>query len=90
MPIQIGYTEQMQWCFAKVNGRLAEVFFEREDGEREPQILGHSYVSPRGHTTKREQRLIDKDTVRYQLSYRKKIYRDKIRRKVLQRSVLPL
>ncbi len=35
----------MKWCFATVNGRLAEIFFEREENEKEPKIIGHSYVS---------------------------------------------
>ena len=28
----------MGWSFAKINGRLAEVFFDREDNEKEPKI----------------------------------------------------
>lgn len=78
----------MSWCFALINGRLAELFFDREEGESEPKIIGHSCVSISEYKTKRDQKLIEKDTKRYQFSYRNKIYRDKIRKKVLKRSTL--
>jgi hypothetical protein len=78
----------MNWCFATVNGRLAEIFFERKENEKEPKIIGHSYVSASEYKTKKDQKLVEKDTKRYQFSYRNKIYRDKIRKKILQRSII--
>ncbi len=75
----------MSWCFAILNGRLAEIFFERKENEKEPKIMGHCYVSASEYKTKREQKMIEKDTKRYHFSCRNKIYRDKIRKKVLQR-----
>lgn len=80
------YTKYMGWSFARINGRLAEIFFDREEDETEPKIIGHCYVSASEYKTKREQKWIEKDTERYQFSYLNKIYRDKIRKKVLQRS----
>ena len=74
----------MSWSFATVNGRLAEVFFEREEGQDSPKIMGHCYVSLSEYKTKKEKRWIGKDTKRYQFSYRNKVYRDKIRNKVLK------
>lgn len=66
-----------------INGRLAEIFFEREDSEKEPKVIGHCYVPADEYKTKYEQKWIEQDTKRYQLSYRNKTYRDKIRNKVL-------
>jgi len=74
----------MSWCFAKVNGRLAEIYFDREDIEDEPKMMGHCYVSADEYKTKKEQKWIEQDTKRYQFSYRNKVYRDKIKNKILQ------
>lgn len=71
----------MSWCFAIINGRLAELFFDREEDEKEPKILGHCYVSKSEYKTKREQRMIEKDTERYRFSYRNKKYRDTFTKK---------
>lgn len=76
----------MSWCFAILNGRLAEIFFERKENEKEPKIMGHCYVSVSEYKTKKEQKMIEQDTKRYHFSYRNKVYRDKIRKKVLQRT----
>lgn len=48
--------------------------------------MGHCYVSASEYKTKKEQKWIEKDTKRYQFSYRNKVYRDKIRKKVMKRS----
>src|SRR3989338_1036985 len=72
------YTGYMNWCFAKVNGRLAEIFFDREDDEDEPKMMGHCYVSASEYKTKR-----------CQFSYRNKVYRDKIKNKILQNAPRP-
>ena len=74
----------MSWSFALINGRLAEIFFEREESKKEPKVIGHCYVSADEYKTKYEQKWIERDTKRYQLSYRNKTYRDKIRNTVLQ------
>src|SRR3989338_10394733 len=83
------YTGYMNWCFAKANGRLAEIFFDREDDEDEPKMMGHCYVSASEYKTKREQKMIEKDTKRCQFSYRNKVYRDKIKNKILQNAQRP-
>ena len=74
----------MSWCFALINGRLAEVFFDKEKSG--PKIFGHCYIRKEEYTTKRERKMIEKDTKRFQLSYRNKMYRDKIRNEVLKQS----
>lgn len=75
----------MSWCFALVNGRLAEVFFDNEK-KSEPKIFGHCYVRKEEYKTKREQKMIENDTNRFQLSYSNKMYRDKIKNKILKTS----
>jgi len=65
----------MGWCFAIINGKLAEMFFEpRKTGN--PKIMGHAYVEREEYKTKREQKMIDMDIAKYRFSYRNKIYKD--------------
>ncbi len=64
----------MGWCFAIINGRLAEIFFEpRKIGE--PKILGHAYVKREEYKTKKEQTYIREDTAKFRLSYRNGLYK---------------
>jgi hypothetical protein len=56
------------WCFALVNGRLVEIFFDEEHG-----IYGHCYVKKEEYS-KREQRMIHSDIKKYQFLYRKGCY----------------
>jgi|SRR3989338_2232729 len=59
------------WCFAVVNGRLAEIHFKRGLG-----IWAHSYVK-RSEFNKREKRMIDVDIKKCRFTYRNKSYFDK-------------
>lgn len=63
----------MNWCFAKINGKLAEIYFEKTKGE--PDILGHAYVEISKYKTKKEQRWIEIETAKFQLTYRNKKYK---------------
>jgi len=64
----------MFWSFAKINGKLAEIYFEpRKKGE--PKILGHCYVKEEEYKTKKEQKYIKEDTAKTRLSYRKGSYK---------------
>lgn len=62
------------WCFAVVNGRLAEIHFMKKYG-----IWGHGYVK-REEFNKREQKMINSDIKRCQFTYRNNSYFDKILR----------
>lgn len=62
----------MSWCFALVNNRLAEIFFEKVKGKT--KILGHCYVQKKEYKTKQEKKWIKKDTARFRFAYRKKRY----------------
>lgn len=60
------------WCFAIVNGRLAEISFDSKYG-----IYAHCYVK-REEYNKREQKMIDADIKKYLFIYRKGYYIDKL------------
>ncbi len=71
----------MNWCFAIVNGRLAEIFFEKKKDT--PIINAHCYITEGEYKTKREKRQIKIDTSKYQFSYQNKKYRNKITRELV-------
>lgn len=58
----------MSWCFAKVNNKLAEIYFEEKRGK--PKVLGHCYVKKAEFKTKRELKWIEEDTKKFQLIYK--------------------
>ena len=60
------------WCFATINDRLAEIFFDKDSG-----LYGYSYVRKEAYS-KIERKRIDEDVEKYQFSYRNGIFRDKI------------
>jgi len=64
------------WCFATVNNRLVEIFFREEGGKL--SINGHCYVEEKEYPTKKEKRWIKSDTSRFQFTYRKKVYTNKV------------
>ena len=61
------------WCFALINNRLAEIFFDKEWG-----LYGYCYVK-RDEYSKGEQRRINKDLQKHQFSYRNAMFYDKTR-----------
>lgn len=62
------------WCFAKVNNRLAEIYFEERKAG--PKIIGHCYVSAKDYKTKKEQAWIKADTAKFKFVYRDRKYRN--------------
>ncbi|MBI3290313.1 hypothetical protein HYZ78_02865 [Candidatus Microgenomates bacterium] len=58
----------MNWCFAKINNRLAEIYFEKT--KKEPKILGHCYVKASEYKTKKEQGYIKSDTAKFRFTYK--------------------
>ena len=63
----------MNWCFGLVNGRLAEIFFEKKG--RIFVFLGHTYIRGSDYKTKREKYWIKNDIDKIQLSYSKGMYK---------------
>ena len=64
----------MEWSFARINNRLAEIFFETKKGKI--QFIGHCYVKKSTYKTKKEQRWIKEDTKRFNLTYKNHVYKD--------------
>jgi len=63
----------MSWCFAIVNNKLAEIYFEKKKGK--PKIIGHCYIKKEDYKTKQEQKWIREDTAKYRFIYRKGKYK---------------
>ena len=64
----------MSWCFAIVNNRLAEIFFDKNKNGR-TKIEGHCYVKKSEYKTKQEQSWIAEDTKKLKVAYRNKKYK---------------
>ena len=63
----------MYWCFATVNGRLAEIYFKRRKGRI--RFRGHCYVKREEFKTRREQKWVDGESKLFRLVYRKGRYK---------------
>ncbi len=59
----------MGWCFAKINNRLGEIYFD-EGKNGKNKIKGYCYVDVRTFKSKQEKRWIKIDTKKYRLTYR--------------------
>lgn len=66
----------MSWCFAIVNNRLAEIYFDMKKTS-EPKIMGHCYVKKEDFKTKEERDAIKEDTAKYRFVYRNREYKEK-------------
>lgn len=65
----------MGWCFAKINNKLAEIYFDEDkNGKDKNKIKGHCYVDARTFKSKQEKRWIELDTKKYKLTYRNAKY----------------
>jgi len=63
----------MNWCFAIVNGRLAEIYFDKG---KKHKVFGHCYVRLNEYKTKKEQDMIKVDIKRFRFTYRKGKYKE--------------
>lgn len=63
----------MNWSFAIINHKLAEIYFERTKGE--VKFLGHCYIKKEEYKAKKEQIMIKEDTVNNQLIYKNGKYK---------------
>lgn len=63
------------WCFAKVNNRLAEIFFERKG--KKLVFYGHCYVDESEYKTKRDKQWINSDIKKYNFIFKNKEYIDR-------------
>lgn len=65
----------MNWCFALVNNKLAEIYFEKKKSG--PKFLGHAYVKLEEYKTKKERALIEVATMKFKFSYKSGKYETK-------------
>ena len=63
----------MSWCFAIVNNKLAEIYFDKKNGQVE--VWGHCYVKKEDYKTQEEQKWIKEDTRKIKVIYRNKKYK---------------
>lgn len=63
----------MGWCFAIINGRLGEIYFDKKKNGQ-IKIWGHCYVKREGFS-KQEQKWIDEDIKKTKVVYRNKKYK---------------
>ena len=66
----------MSWCFAIINNRLGEIYFDNDKKGR-ANIYGHCYVREEEMKTKtkEELRAIKSDTAKGRIVYRNKKYK---------------
>jgi hypothetical protein len=64
----------MSWCFAIINNKLAEIYFDRNK-KGNPKFSGHCYIKKEDFKLKAEQKAIKEDTEKYQFVYRKGEYK---------------
>jgi hypothetical protein len=62
------------WCFAMVNNRLAEIYFEKKKNGQ-IKFWGHCYVKREDYKTQQEKRWIELDIKKVKLIYRNKKYK---------------
>lgn len=73
----------MAWCFAIVNNKLAEIYFNKT--KHGPKIWGHCYVKKNEYKTKQEYGWIKEDTAKLKFIYRMSKYRKILRESNLKR-----
>lgn len=62
----------MNWCFAIVNNRLSEIFFEKSKNKL--NIIGHTYVKKSEYETVGEKKWMDTETKKLRFLYKNKKY----------------
>ena len=63
----------MPWCFAIVNNKLAEIYFD--DYTKRIKMIGHCYVKKQEYRTRQEQKWIKKDIAKYRFVYKQGKYK---------------
>lgn len=65
----------MNWCFAIINNKLAEIYFEKNKGSI--KFLGHCYVNESEYSSEKEKKWIKEDMMKVRFTYRKGKYTKK-------------
>ena len=68
------------WCFAIVNRRLAEIYYDK--GRKETTFYGHAYVDRKSYKTKKAQKWIEHDTKKIRFTFKNGKYKSLLGDKV--------
>jgi len=68
----------MSWCFAIINNKLAEIYFDKNLGSTKSKIVAHCYVAEQDYLTKEEKIWIKRDTKKFRFTYRNGNYKRKL------------
>ncbi len=64
----------MNWCFAKINNRLGEIYFEKKKSGQ-IKFLGHCYIKKEDLKTREERNDLKEDVKKFKIIYRNKKYK---------------
>jgi hypothetical protein len=64
----------MNWCFATINNRLGEIYFEKKKTGR-IKFLGHCYIKKEDFKIKKQRNVLEEDIKKFKIIYRNKKYR---------------
>ena len=67
----------MCWCFATINNKLGEIYFDKVRRGNKLRIVfkGHCYVKKSEFKTKEERRALDVDAAKFHISHRNGKYK---------------
>ncbi len=64
----------MDWCFAIVNGKLSEIYFNKNK-KGDMKFIGFCHVNKSDYRTKMEKKYILEDTAKFKFTYRNNVYK---------------
>ena len=64
----------MSWCFAIINSRLGEIYFDRKK-TGQIKFLGHCYVKKEDFKIKEERNALEEDIKKFKIIYKNKKYK---------------
>ena len=64
----------MSWCFAIINKRLAEIYFDKKKNGQ-IKFLGHCYIKRENYKDKQELSYLNQDIKKFRFIYRNKKYK---------------
>ena len=64
----------MNWCFATINNRLGEIYFEKKKNGQ-IKFLGHCYIAKEDFKLKEERNALKRDIKKFKIVYKNKEYK---------------
>ncbi len=63
----------MNWCFAKINNRIGEIYFDRTKGGQ-ARIFSHCFIERANFIAKEENEAFESDAKKFKVVYKNKKY----------------